>query len=221
MEGKCGTEEKRIFGKKIWVLLGTVLLIGSLSMLGCSNSTQPANQSPAAQEQPKKPAIDWTTAAVNADNVKLALTLDAVGKPATIDTNFPKDITSVEVEDIKEKAGQKKITIHYTPSTPPTNGTEYLKVAGGTAILGSSILFTNPKVEEVNFAAEVADKDNPGKFSSGVELTIDREFATNKDWKAIAAQHATDPGYIFREASSWFTFDDIMKTVDENQIKIN
>lgn len=225
MERRHEPKVKRTSGRKMWVWLLTVLLISSLSMFGCSKSTpQPASQQAAQtpttqQQEAKKPAIDWATATINADNVKLAMTLDTAGKPATIDANFPKDITAVEVEDVKEKAGQKKITIRFTPSIPATSGNDFLKAAGGTAIMGSSILFTNPKVEEVFFAAEVPDKDNAGKFSSGVDLTIDREFATNKDWKAIAAQHATDPGYIFREASSWFIFDDIMKTVDEKVVK--
>lgn len=216
---------KKAVGKKRWICLVTALLISSLCMFGCSKSTpQPAAQQPAQTEQkqePKKPAIDWTTATINADNVKLALTLDAVGKPASVDANFPKDIFKVEVQDVKEKAGQKTIIIYYAPNIPPTNATEFVKVAGGTAIMGSSILFTNPKVEKVTFYAQIPDKNTAGEFSDGVDLFIDREYPINRDWKSIATLHASDPGYIFREANGWFIFDELMKGLDQSAVKVN
>jgi hypothetical protein len=83
------------------LLIGITLIM--LLMAGCGGE--------------KKEAFNWAGSDVTVDTVKKALEQKTPAKPVFSDTDFPQNITDVQVLDNVAKPGQKNILIYYKSGT--------------------------------------------------------------------------------------------------------
>ncbi|HID29119.1 MAG TPA: hypothetical protein EYP19_03845 [Desulfobacterales bacterium] len=196
-----------------------VLIIALLFLVitGCGGGTSQTGSKPEAQKQD----IDWETAEVTAENVKGALSRKAEVSPIFRDNDFPKDITKIEVIDHAVKPGQKNVHIYFKPETF-WDETDFVKKVGGTSILASSILYRNPKIEDVVFFALTDMTDQYGKTETEVvvKLGLNREVANKVDWKGLADRHTTDPGNIYRIAATRYIHLGVLKNVKQNEVNL-
>lgn len=169
------------------------------------------------EEEEPEPEFDWTVAEITEENIKESLKAETV-VPFYDDENFPENITAIEILDHDDPA-IKDIVINYEAGTF-WDETDFIKRAGGTAIVAGSILFNNPSVGGITLNTETSTQDQYGnsKMEAVVEISIDRELADKANWEGLADRHITDPGNIYR-LSPWFNIHPgILKNVKLDEV---
>ncbi|WP_018086441.1 hypothetical protein [Desulfurispora thermophila] len=187
------------------LLIGITLIM--LLMAGCGGE--------------KKEAFNWAGSDVTVDTVKKALEQKTPAKPVFSDTDFPQNITDVQVLDNVAKPGQKNILIYYKSGTV-WDETDFVKRVGGTAIQVGSVLFTNPKIEQVALFAQTEMTDQYGKKSLevGAKIVLSREIAEKVDWKGLADRHTADPANIYHLAKDYYIHPGILRNVKLDKVKL-
>lgn len=173
------------------------------------------------EEKKEEEKFVWAEAAVTVETVKKALKEKPPVEVTYTDLDFPKNITDVQVIDNANKPGQKNIMIYYK-SGAVWNETDMVRRAGGTAIEICSILYANPKVEDVAIFAQTEMTDQYGHTSleNGVKIVITRDIANKANWKGLAERHTTDPGNIYRISGNYYIHPGILKNVDLEKIRL-
>jgi hypothetical protein len=184
----------------IITLVFFVLFVVGISRGSASdnNTTSPTSaKKTTAPATVAKPAFDWAKASITEANVKSALAIDNSIDPVSKDSNFPKDIKSVQID-------KGNITITYK-SGESWDETDLVKRCGGTAIIAGSKLFQNPNVSMITLVTQVDMTDAYGKTTTEAGCTIDLDKATAQkaDWKGLAQRHITDPANIYNISPSY------------------
>ena len=163
----------------------------------------------------KKTSFNWANADLTEQNIKTALAQEGAGvKPILTDSDFPKDITKVQVED-------NSIYIYYKVKTF-WDETDLVKRAGATAIYSGSILYSNPAVKDVTLVTQTEMQDQYGKISvdAVINISFNKGISDKADWKGLADRHITDPGNIYRISPIHFINPGIMKNVKTDEIEL-
>ncbi|MFY9273163.1 MAG: hypothetical protein WBJ83_10850 [Thermacetogeniaceae bacterium] len=210
---------KKPIWKRWWFWVCVVILLFIIIGSNSSKSSTPT-QTQTAKQQTKKQFV-WTTAEVTEDNIKAALAKNSPATPIVTDSDFPKSITKITIQDSTTKPGQKNIEITYKAGTA-WDETDIVKRAGGTMIQAGSILFENPKIEQITLIAltEMTDQYGKTKLEEGTKITLNRETASKIDWKGLADRHTTDPGNIYRIADNYYIHPGIYKNVKPNEVRL-
>lgn len=205
----------------IVLVLGWALSLGSDNNSDQSPPTSGESQSAASDSTKHQQEINWATADITFDTVKAALGQKTAAAPISRDTDFPKDITNIEVIDHATKPGQKNVHIYFKPGTV-WDETDFVKQVGGTAIIAGSILYANPKVEDVALFAQTEMTDQYGKTETEIvtKLLLTRDFAAKVDWKGLADRHTTDPGNIYRIVPAMFIHPGVLKNVKLDEVQL-
>ena len=195
--------------KKTLVVAGIGLILFSA---GCSNDNSTPKQSS---------TFNWANSEINNDTVKQALAQKKGAKPIALDSDFPGDISDIKVVDNVSKPGMKNILIYYKPGTS-WDETDFVKRAGGTAINVGSLLFSNPKIDEVTLFTQTEMTDQYGKTSldSVVKIVLNGDIAKKVDWTGLAERHISDPGNIYRICDNYSIHPGILKKVKLSEIKL-
>ncbi|MGB4512121.1 MAG: hypothetical protein WBI31_10755, partial [Thermacetogeniaceae bacterium] len=127
---------KKPIWKRWWFWVCVVILLFIIIGSNSSKSSTPT-QTQTAKQQTKKQFV-WTTAEVTEDNIKAALAKNSPATPIVTDSDFPKSITKITIQDSTTKPGQKNIEITYKAGTA-WDETDIVKRAGGTMIQAGSI----------------------------------------------------------------------------------
>ena len=169
----------------------------------------------------KTVTIDWHASEIAVENVKASLAGNYGFKPSSIDIGFPGDISKVDIIDNAANPGMKNIQIYYQPASY-WDETDFVKDAGGTAIYAGSVLFANPKVEEIVMYAQTEMVDQYGKtnLDNGVKIVIDRELAAKSNWQGLAQRHTSDPGNIYRICGNYSIHPGLLKNVKTEEVKL-
>jgi len=196
---------------KKWGIITLVFFV--LSMVGISRGSASDNNttSPASAKTNANTTINnWKNAAITEANVKSALAIDNSIDPVSKDSNFPKDIKSVQVD-------KGNITITYKPGES-WDETDLVKRCGGTAIVAGSKLFQNPNVNMITLVTQVDMTDAYGKTTAEAGCTIDLDKATAQkaDWKGLAQRHITDPANIYNISPSYGIHMGIYKAINDD-----
>jgi len=197
------------------LLIGITLIM--LLMAGCG----PSGTRRGATRGGEKEAFNWAVSDVTVDTVKKALEQKPPAKPVVRDTDFPKNITEVKVIENLAKPGQKNIHIYYKSCTV-WDETDFVKRVGGTAIQVGSILFMNPKIEDVALFAQTVMMDRYGKESLevGAKIMLSRNLARKVDWKGLADRHVVDPANIYHLAEGFYIHPGILRNVNLHEVKL-
>lgn len=209
---------------KVWLLsLTSAFLLFcyavSLPSTPSKTSTTPTTSKTSTSTTPTTKVFDWVSADITVDTVKDALSGKSPVNPVPSD-DFNKNISDIQVSN-NVKEGQKSISVYYKAGTA-WDDTDSVKRAGGTAIIIYSILFQNPKVEQVSVFAQTDMTDQYGKTATetGVKIALDRETANKIDWKGFSERHITDPGNIYRVSGDYRIHPGILKNVKLNEVKL-
>lgn len=203
-----------------------VLFIIILMIIGSSGDdesqtpteTQTASE---AQPAPEKPSFDWAAADVTENNIKSALAEETtIDSGITTDVNFPDDITEIQIIDITEKEGQKRLLITYKLDNA-WDETDFVKKAAGTILVAGSQLFVNTKIEQITLISqtEMTDKYGKSELTDVASITLTRETADKIDWKGLAWRQVTDPGNMYRVADNYYIAPGILKDVKFDEVK--
>lgn len=209
---------------KKWMLGGFgcfALLIFLVVIDSPSKKTEPETKPAQAVAQPAKPAFNWATADVTEATIREALAAKPPVTPSSRDAKFPSDITKIDIVDSTAAPGQKHITLHFKPDMS-WDETTFVRNVGGTEIVAGSMLFSNPKVEEVTCYAQTEMQDQYGKSSvqSVIKITLKKATAGKIDWKGLADRHITDPGNIYRIADHRYIHPGILKEVPRDKVRL-
>jgi len=217
------TEEqkpKKKFKKWIWALVAVFVIIVIASAGGGGDDGKESTGSEAEPEQ-MVTASTWATDDVTEDNIRKALSGKAPVDTVLKDSEFPKNISSIEIVDNANIEGHKNVMLHYTSGTV-WDETDLVKKAGGTAIIAGSILFNNPKIETVGLFTETEMTDQYGNTEQEVviKIVLTCEIANKINWEGIADRHITDPGNIYRIADNYFIHPGVLKNLKLDEVQI-
>jgi len=207
-----------------WVLAFFVLIV--IASSGSESQQTPASEPAstqtenAASKAKQQTQFNWATADVSEANIKAALSKGSSVSAVPSDSDFPKSISKVVVMDNAAKSGQKNIEVWYKAGTA-WDETDFVKRCGGTAIEAGSILFANPKVEQVALFAltEMTDQYGKTELEVGTKIVLTREIASKVDWKGLAERHVSDPGNIYRITDNYHIHLGILKNVKRNEVQ--
>lgn len=197
-----------MFGSRLLWRLVLVMALLSVIVVGCGGEAH-------------GPDIEWKTAEVTPENVKVVLNQKTEVDPSCRDRGFPKSVTKIEVIDHALKPGQKNVHVYFKPTFG--NDTYFVKQVGGTTIRAASILYENPKIEDVCFfaLAEMIDQYANTKEEVALKLCFNREIAEKVDWRGLADRHLIDPGSIYRILEGkWYIHPGILKDVKRDEVNL-
>lgn len=163
--------------------------------------------------------INWTNAEVTADNVKAVLSGKASVNPVPSDSKFPESIYNIDV--IENVEGNKNILIYYN-SGDAWDETDFVKKVGSSAIIAGSMLFDNPRIDQVGIFTSTNMTDQYGKTKSETvaKIIINRKTADKIDWKGFSDRHVNDPGNIYRVADSYVIHPGVLKEVKQDKVRL-
>lgn len=217
-------DEQKTKGKNIGcgclTVIAVIILLGIVGSIfgGGNKETKTGTSEPTSSS--KQAPIDWPTAEITEQNIRTALSGKAPVNPVSKDLKFPENITQISIEN-HAKEGQKSILIYYKADTA-WDETDFVKRVGGTAIVAASILFQNPKLEQLGIFAQTDMTDQYGKTSTEVviKIILTRDLTQKVDWKGLAERHITDPGNIYRIADNYNIHLGILNKVKTDEVRL-
>ena len=202
---------KEDFGRKkaFW------MLVTGFVAMGIGGAILPEEQQTSKEPSNQKKEVGWLNANVTEDAVRAALSKERTADPVWKDDRFPKNITEIEIYDLFEPEGQKKVAIRFKPESILYE-TDFVRKVGGTAIGICDILYRNKMVEEVCVFAQLEMTDQYGKseLENVIKICITKAIANKIDW------NGPDPGNIYRIADNYNIHLGILRNVDLNEVKI-
>ncbi|CEP67833.1 Uncharacterized [Moorella glycerini] len=212
--------KKKEMGCGCLTIIAVVILLGIVGSLFGGGDKETKTSPPEPTSSQKQASIDWPTAEITEQNIRSALSGEAPANPISKDLKFPENITQISIEN-HAKEGQKSILIYYKADTA-WDETDFVKRVGGTAIVAASILFQNPKIEQLGIFAQADMTDQYGKTSTEVvtKIVLTRDLAQKVDWKGLAERHVTDPGNIYRIADNYNIHLGILNKVKTDEVRL-
>jgi hypothetical protein len=209
-------QQKKPIWKRWWFWAIILVIIVSVSNGG--NKSQPAqtanNKKETKQQAVQEKPFNWPKEDITVETVKLALKQKAPASPVSKDLRFPKNITDIIILN-SNNPGHKIVTIYYK-SGPYWDETDLVRRSGGTAIEVGSLLFLNPKIDQVSLFALVKMRDQYGneKLDVGTKIILKKDMAIKANWKGLAEIHELDPTNIYKIAAEYYIDPGILKNVE-------